>query len=276
MRAYLGLLLVTALPAGAPSQSSPTVRAPTHIRIINTWDRLGEPPVLRLTLVTETRYPDTGYCLRTESRQQLDTLTIRLLGVDHCEALVGHTISPASWSMHLPYDSLGRSMAVRIVVDDVVDTYTLFWGPSWARFTADEAPRVTVLDYGEMVQLIPPESLFVGCVTVLLSEGACNALYRVLQQRLGRDEMPYSRAFDVLAYKQQVDRSRPPPENAGIGLVGITATDLDSVLALARTFTNLMQGGSRDNPRRGFTQVRVTTWLGRQYFCTEGTCAGNR
>ncbi len=271
IHAPLMLLVMTGFTRSGLSQELHPVRAPIHLRLINAWNPLGAPPVLRLSLVTETTYPDTGYCLQAETSQSTQLLTVRLTGVRRCSSEIGMMVSPASWSTHFPYATQGDRQNVRITANGKTDIYTLSWGPGWATFAPYGPVSFTILDHGQMVQLIPPESLFIGCLPVLLPDGVCTALYTILQQRLKRDEIPYSVAFDVLAYRQEIDRKLPPPPNPGLGLVPVTPADLDTVLALTRTFTELFRG-PKENYYRGFTQVRIRTWLGRELICMEGVC----
>lgn len=136
-----GLVVV---PGHLQAQRLP-IHPPVHVQLSNAWNPVDRPPVLRLSLVTATTYPNNGYCIRTQTRSDADSLLITLQGVDQCRNRIGEVVSPAAAAVDLEQRPDGSRLSITITANGIPDRLTVHWVPGIVLLEPDAEPQVTVI-----------------------------------------------------------------------------------------------------------------------------------
>ena len=261
----LGLALANTSLAQSPTQIIGRVR----IAVAEAWEQPGVPPVLRLELTSEEKFPDTGYCLRTSERSDAGRWQVAILGAERCGQTFGRALTPASAVLRLPVQDSG---AVRLELFRGRDTtrYDIQVYSGWVIVRTD-APAGFTIPPPIQTNRITPQSLQVGCLTVMLDAGACRAFAIVLLDTIGvHGYLAKTYYGSVPPYHHPLGARDSLAELGEVILAKVDANGMARVRRLAAAFTGLMRG------RSGRAWVYLRDWLGRSETCTLGTCAASR
>ena len=212
-------------------------------------------------------FPDTGYCLRTSERSDAGRWRVAILGAERCSDMFGNMVTPASSALRLPVQDSG---GVRLELSRGRDTarYDIRVYHRYVTVRTD-APTGFTIPPPIQTNRITPQSLQVGCLTVMLDAGACRAFATLVL-----DTNDVEGYLTATGYSNSVPPYHHPfatrdslAELGEVILAKVDSNGMARVRHLARAFTELMRG------RSGRTWVSLRDWLGRSETCTLGTCA---
>jgi hypothetical protein len=256
------LVLATTSLAQSPKQIVGRVR----LAVAEAWEQPGKPAVLRLELTSEEMFPETGYCLRTSDHFDAGRWRVAIIGAERCSEMIGHMVTPASTALRIPVQDSG---GVRLELSRGRDTarYDIQVNPRYVIVRTD-APTGFTIPPTIQTNRITPQSLQVGCLTVMLDAGACRAFAIIVL-----DTNDVEGYLAATGYSNTVPPYHHPfatrdslAELGEVILAKVDSNGMARVRRLARAFTGLMHG------RSGRTRVSLRDWLGRSETCTLGTC----
>jgi hypothetical protein len=266
MKVALLIAVELALANTSLAQSPTQIIGRVRIAVAEAWEQPGVPPVLRLELTSEEKFPDASYCLRTTERSDAGRWQVAILGAERCSDSFGNLMMPASAVLRLPVQDSG---AVRLELSRDRDTarYAIQVYPRYVIVRTD-APAGFTIPPPHQTNRITPQSLQVDCQTVMLDPGACRAFAIVLLDTIGvHGYLAKTYYGSVPPYHHPFGARDSLAELGEVILAKVDANGMARVRRLAMAFTGLMRG------RTGRAWVHLRDWLGRSETCTLGTCA---